>query len=182
LVDVEYSASIRGREQKIIDLFIAAFTASEGAEEGALIGDFVQHMLHGSPQRDLFVFVAEDGGEIVGSVIFSRLIYDQDERIVFILSPLAVATDHQGMGIGQRLVTYGLKALKAAHVDVAVTYGDPAYYSKVGFSQISEAFAAAPFALTRPEGWLAQSLTDTVLAPLKGSPHCVEALIDPTLW
>lgn len=179
---MEFSAGIRGRERQIIDLFIAAFTATEGAEEGALIGDFVRHMLHGTPERDLFVFMAEDAGEIVGSVIFSRLIYDQDERVVFILSPLAVATDHQGRGIGQRLVTFGLKALKAAHVDLAVTYGDPSYYSKVGFSQISEAFAAAPFPLTRPEGWLARSLTDTELAPLKGSPRCVEALSNPALW
>jgi predicted N-acetyltransferase YhbS len=179
---MEYSAGIRGREQQIIDLFIAAFTVSDGTEEGLLIGDFVRHMLHGTPERDWFVFIAEDAGEIIGSVIFSRLIYDQDERVVFILSPLAVATEHQRKGIGQRLVTYGLKALEAAHVDVAVTYGDPGYYSKVGFSQISEAFAAAPFALTRPDGWLAQSLTDRELAPLKGSPRCVEALSNPVLW
>ena len=181
-MDVEYSASIRGREQQIIDLFIAAFTASEGTEEGALIGEFVRHMLRSTPEPDLFVFIAEDAGEIVGSVVFSRLIYDQDERIVFILSPLAVATDHQGKGIGQSLVAYGLKTLEAAHVDVAVTYGDPSYYSKVGFSQISETFAAAPFALTRPEGWLAQSLTEMELVPLKGSPRCVEALRTPALW
>ncbi len=182
MADVEFSAGIRDRERQIIDLFIAAFTAADGAEEGALIGDFVRHMLYGTPKRDFFVFTAEDAGGIVGSVIFSRLIYDQDERVVFILSPLAVATEHQGRGIGQRLVTYGLKALEAAHVDVAVTYGDPGYYSKAGFSQISQAFAAAPFALTRPEGWLAQSLTDRELAPLKGSPRCVEALSNPVLW
>jgi predicted N-acetyltransferase YhbS len=182
LVDVEFSAGIRGRERQIIDLFIAAFTSTDGAEEGALIGDFVRHMLHGTPERDLYVFMAEDAGEIVGSVIFSRLIYDQDERVVFILSPLAVATEHQGRGIGQRLVTYGLKALEAAHVEVVVTYGNPGFYSKVGFSQITEAVATAPFALTRPEGWLALSLTNTKLAPLKGSPRCVEALCNPALW
>jgi hypothetical protein len=27
-----------------------------------------------------------------------------------------------------------------------------------------------------------QSLTDTELAPLKGSPRCVEALTNPVLW
>lgn len=181
-MDVEYSASIRGRTQQIIELFIAAFTASEGAEEGALIGAFVRQMLHSTPERDLFVLIAEDGGEVVGSVIFSRLIYEYDDRVVFILSPLAVTTEYQGKGIGRELVTRGLKALEAAHVDVAVTYGNPGYYSKVGFSQISEAFAAAPFGLTRPEGWQAQALTDTELTPLKGAPRCVEALSNPKLW
>jgi predicted N-acetyltransferase YhbS len=182
VVDLEYSASSRGREQEIIDLMAATFTASEGIEEGALIGDFVRHLLHSTPERDLFVFIAQDGGEIVGSVIFSRLTYDHDDRIVFILSPLAVATKFQGKGIGRKLVAHGLKTLEAAHVDVAVTYGDPGFYSKVGFSQISEAFAAAPFRLTRPEGWMGKSLTDRELTPLKGSPRCVEALSDPKLW
>ena len=179
---MEFSAGSKGREQQIIDLFTATFTASEGEEEGALVGGLVRSLLRGTPEQDLFVFTAMEAGAIVGSACFSRLTYDQDERTVFILSPLAVATEHQGRGIGQRLVTYGLKALEAAHVDVAVTYGDPSYYSKVGLSQVSEAFAAAPFALTRPEGWLARSLTDTELAPLKGSPRCVEALSNPALW
>lgn len=179
---MEYSSGNKGREREITDLFIAAFTASEGTEEGELIGNFVMHMFDRTPERDLFVFVAEDAGEIVGSVIFSRLIYDQDSRTVFILSPLAVATDHQGKGIGQKLLKYGFKSLEAAHVDVVLTYGDPGFYSKVGFSQITEAFAAAPFALTRPEGWLALSLTDTELASLKGAPRCAEALSNPALW
>lgn len=179
---MQYSRGASGRERQIIDLFIAAFTASDCAEEGALIGDYVRHLLHGTSERDLCVFTAEDAGEIVGSVTFSRLIYDQDDRIVFILSPLAVATEHQGKGVGQKLVNHGLRALRAAHVDVAVTYGDPGYYSRVGFSQITEAFAAAPFALTHPEGWLAQSLTGKELAPLKGSSRCVEALSNPVLW
>jgi predicted N-acetyltransferase YhbS len=179
---MQYSAGASGREHKIIDLFIAAFTESEGTEEGTLIGNFVSHMLHSAPERDLFVFVAEDAGEIVGSAIFSRLIYDQDSRIVFILSPLAVAAEHQGKGIGQKLLNYGLKALKAAQIDIVVTYGDPSFYSKVGFSRITEAVAAAPLALTRPEGWLALPLTDTEFAPLKGSARCVEALRHPALW
>lgn len=179
---MEYSAGSIGRERKIIELFICAFTKSGGADEGTLIGDFVSHMLHSTPEQDLFVFVAEDGGEIVGSVIFSRLVYDQDRRTVFILSPLAVAAKDQGQGIGQRLLNYGLKTLAAAHVDMVVTYGDPGFYSKVGFSQITKAIAAAPFTLTRPEGWLALSLTDTELAPLKGAPRCVEALNNPSLW
>ena len=118
---MEFSAGSKGREQQIIDLFTATFTASEGEEEGALVGGLVRNLLRGTPEQDLFVFTAMEAGAIVGSACFSRLTYDQDERTVFILSPLAVATEHQGRGIGQRLVTYGLKALEAAHVDVAVT-------------------------------------------------------------
>ena len=99
---MEFSAASKGREQQIIDLFTAAFTASEGEEEGALVGGLVHNLLRGTPEQDLFVFTAVEAGAIVGSVCFSRLTYDQDERTVFILAPLAVTTEHQGKGRSAR--------------------------------------------------------------------------------
>jgi predicted N-acetyltransferase YhbS len=93
-----------------------------------------------------------------------------------------VATEKQGKGIGQRLLTHGLAALRSAGVDIVMTYGDPNYYAKVGFVPISEADAPAPYKLNHPEGWLGQSLTDRAMAPLKGPSHCVEALNDPLFW
>jgi len=76
------------------------------------------------------------------------LTYAQDERTVFVLAPVAVATDQQGEGIGQRLLSHGLAALRSTGVDIVMIYGDPDYYAKVGFKTISEADAAAPFKLT----------------------------------
>jgi len=179
---VELSTAVKGREQQIIDLFTATFTASEGPAEGALIGDLVRNLLGGTAAADLFVVTADEAGAIVGGVVFSRLTYDHDERTVFILAPAAVATDRQGEGIGQRLIAHGLTVLRGAGVDIALTYGDPNYYAKVGFAPITEAFAPAPFALNRPEGWLGQSLTQRPMTPLKGPSRCVEALNDPALW
>jgi predicted N-acetyltransferase YhbS len=179
---MEFSTGFKGREQEIIDLFSATFTASEGAEEGALIGYLVRNLLGGTAEEDLFVFTAEKAGVIVGGVIISRLTYEQDGRTVFILAPVAVATDQQGKGVGQRLLNHGLATLRNAGVDIAVTYGNPNYYSKVGFTSITEAFAQAPFALKRPEGWLGQSLTDREMTPLKGLARCVDALNDPVFW
>jgi predicted N-acetyltransferase YhbS len=93
-----------------------------------------------------------------------------------------VATDRQRQGIGQRLLRHGLASLRNAGVDIVMTYGDPRYYAKVGFRPISETDARAPFALKHPEGWLAQSLTDRAMTPLKGPSRCVEALNDPLFW
>jgi predicted N-acetyltransferase YhbS len=179
---MEFLAEHTGREAEIIDLFTATFTASEGEEEGALIGKLVRDLLGGTAGRDLFVFTAEEDGAIIGGIVVSRLTYEQDERTVFVLAPVAVAPERQGRGIGQRLLTHGLAALRSAGVDIAVTYGDPRYYSKVGFLPISEADARAPFPLSRPEGWLGQSLTERAMAPLKGPSRCVEALNDPVFW
>ena len=177
-----FSTVFDGREQAIIDLVTATFTASEGAGEGALIGELVRNLLGGTAPADRLVVTAEEGGEIVGAAVFSRLTFAADDRDVFILAPLAVATDRQGEGIGQGLVAHGLTALRAAGVDVALTYGDPAYYAKVGFAPITEAFARPPFRLNHPEGWLGQALTARALTPLEGPSRCVEALNDPAFW
>ena len=54
------------------------------------------------------------------------------------MAPVAVATAHQGKGIGQRLISHGLDALRREGVDIAVTYGDPAFHGRVGFKPVSD--------------------------------------------
>ncbi len=173
---------VEGREREIVELVTAAFTASEGAAEGALIGDLVRDLLGRTAAEDRFVFTAEAAGVVAGAVVFSRLSYARDERSVFLLGPLAVAPARQGEGIGRRLVARGLAALRQAGVDIVLTYGDPAFYAKVGFAPISATFAPPPLALSRPEGWLARPLTDRATTPLRGPARCVEALNDPVFW
>ena len=179
---MDLSTGAKGRGQEIIDLFTATFTASEGSKEGVLIGDLVRNLMGGTAEEDLFIFTAEQDGAIIGGILCSRLTYPRDARTLFVIGPVAVATDQQGKGIGQRLLTHGLASLRSAGVDIAMTYGDPNYYSKVGFMPISEAEAPAPFKLSHPEGWLALSLTGAQIAPLKGPSRCVEALNDPVFW
>lgn len=179
---MEFSKKFRGREQDIIDLFRATFAHAEGMEEGALIGSLVRHQMAGTAEPDLHVFLAEMDRAIVGGAIFSRLTYDQDDRSVFILAPVAVASERQGQGIGQKLLAHGLEALRNAGVDVVLTYGDPNYYSRVGFKPITEVLAPAPFKLKQPKGWLGQSLTGGEMVPFKGAPRCIPALNDPVFW
>ncbi|WP_210325882.1 GNAT family N-acetyltransferase [Oricola nitratireducens] len=164
----------RKRSNGILDSFQGAGKGDRRPVHGDLLGT--------TAERDLFVFTAEEAGTIVGGIVFSRLTYDRDDRTVFVLAPVGVATGHQGKGIGQRLLADGLAALRETGIDIAVTYGDPGYYSKVGFAPITEAFAQAPFKLKHPEGWLGQSLTDREMTPLKGPSRCVEALNDPAFW
>lgn len=179
---MEFSQGVRGRDQELVELFTASFTASEGASEGTLIGDLVRNQLSSTPAPDLYFFTAESNGAVIGGAVFSRLTYDQDDRSVFVLGPVAVATEWQGQGFGRQLLTYALQALREAGIDIAVTYGDPNYYARVGFAPVTEAFIPAPFKLQYPDGWLAQSLTETEMTPLKGTAHCVEAFNDPAFW
>lgn len=170
------------RAEDAAELFRSVFAASEGVEEGALIGDLARRLLTDTPTADLHAFAAQDGSALLGVILFSRLVFDGDERSVFVMGPVAVASPAQGRGVGQALIRHGLATLAAAGVDVALTYGDPAYYSRVGFAPITEADVPAPFPLRFPEGWLGQSLTSARLTPITGPSRCVPAFDDPAFW
>ena len=72
--------------------------------------------------------------------------------------------------------------MKNNNVELLFTYGDPNYYSKVGFKYISESIAKAPLILTYPEGWLAQSLAGENIEPISGNSTCVSALNSQQYW
>ncbi|MEX0307781.1 MAG: GNAT family N-acetyltransferase [Ruegeria sp.] len=179
---MDFIIGYREREAEISGLFRDVFSASEGAEEGALIGALTQSMMATTSTDDLNVFFACDGGVLAGCIFFSRVKYEEDNRQVFILSPVAVRTDRQKSGVGQALIQFGLQRLREDGVDYVLTYGDPRYYCKTGFQPISEAFARAPLHLNHPYGWLGQPLSQRGNAPLKGASSCVEALNRPELW
>lgn len=179
---MEHGSGAQGREMAIEALFRDAFASSEGAEEGALIGGLAAAMMGGTPPEDLFVFSSLEGGTVLGAIMLSRLVYDADARTVFLLSPVAVHPERQGEGIGQGLIRHGLAEMGRAGVDLVMTYGDPAFYGKVGFRPISERFAKAPFTLSQPHGWLGAPLKGGEPAPLAGPSRCVEALNRPELW
>ena len=179
---MECSIEYKAHAAAITALFTATFTASEGAEEGALIGELACRLMTETPLQDLRVFTAWNGSELDGAIIFSRLIFEGDNRAVFILGPVAVAPDRQGQNIGRRLIAHGLEALRTEGVDLTVTYGDPNFYQRVSFSAITEEDVPAPFPLQYPEGWLGQSLDDMPLSPLNGPSRCVPAFNDPVFW
>jgi predicted N-acetyltransferase YhbS len=178
---MDFSDRFHGLEAAIAALFTTTFTASEGAQEGALIGALVSRLLSEVPHDQLRVFTAWDDGQLVGAVTFTPLTYS-DPRRVMLLSPMAVAPERQGEGIGQRLIIHALAQLRAEGTDIAVTYGDPAFYGKTGFAPVTEATLPAPMPLSQPHGWIAQSLSDAPLTPLAGPAICVPPFNSPELW
>lgn len=171
-----------GREQALIELFATTFTASEGADEGALIGDLVRDLLTETPTDDIRVFCAEGEGNAIGAAIFTRLTYSDDPHIVFLLSPMAVVPGCQRQGIGQALLSYALGALRSEGIQIAITYGDPNYYGRVGFLPITEEQARAPLPLSYRHGWIGQCLTEEQMPVLRGLSTCVSALNRSDVW
>ena len=166
---------------EIEQLFIKTFSDSEGQSEGEVIGNLVRNFMDSTDINDLHCFIATEDKQIIGSIFFTRMIFESGIN-AFILSPVATHTDHQGKGVGQKLINFGLTALKENGVELAITYGDPNFYSKVGFSAITEQVVPAPQKLEQPEGWLAQSLVGDEIEPIAGKSYCVEALNKPELW
>jgi predicted N-acetyltransferase YhbS len=179
---MEIMGDWQGRAPEIADLFAETFAASEGADEGRLIGALARDLLATTPAEELRVFLALETGRVIGAIMFTPLVFRDDPRRVMLLAPVAVATDRQGRGVGQALIAHGLHRLRDEGADVALTYGDPAFYGRVGFRQITEETARAPFPLSLPHGWLAQTLDGGPLAPLKGPSRCAPALSDPAFW
>ncbi len=167
--------------QDVINLFAKVFSESEGQNEGESIRGLVSDLIITTDERDILGFVAVLEEEIVGCIFFSRLTLPVG-KVAFILSPVAIATEQQGKGIGQQLIRYGIEYLTSKNVELVFTYGDPSFYSKVGFQQISEDIVKAPLKLSQPEGWLAQSLKTGVIDTMKGSSKCVKALNRQEYW
>ena len=178
---MKFSLFSESKSQEVIDLVKSVFSASEGDAEGQAIAIFVKNLIATTKSNDLIGCVAVDKDTIVGCIFFSRFTVPSGQD-AFILSPVAVSTDFQGIGIGQKLIQYGLDHLRSLNVSLAFTYGDPSFYSKTGFEKIDESIVKAPCPLSQPIGWLAQSLNGQKIQAMVGPTECVEALNDPTLW
>ena len=178
---MEYTKAQPNDAAEIEQMFMKTFADSEGQAEGGMIGRLARDFMRSTPEGDLYCFVAREDRQIVGCIFFSRITFESEIK-AFILAPVAVHTDHQGKGIGQRLIKFGIDTLSTDGVELAITYGDPAFYSKVGFHVVTERVIPAPLTLQHPEGWLAQSLKSDEIQPIKGKSSCVEALNKPEYW
>lgn len=168
-------------KKEIRQLFIKTFSDSEGESEGRLIGKLADDLMNHAAAKDVYGFVATLNEQITGCIFFSRMIFS-DGSNAFLLSPVAIHTNFQGKGIGQKLIKFGIDCLKEDGISLILTYGDPVFYSKVGFKQISELIINPPFELSQPEGWLGQSLAGKEIKPIAGKPSCVKAFNHSSLW
>ena len=178
---MEFLTFKSSKSEEIKKLFTNVFSDSEGQAEGELIGNLTYDIMTGTDAQDLCGFVATENEQIIGSIFFTRLTFENGVN-AFILAPVAVHSSYQGKGIGQKLINFGINQLKENGVRIVFTYGDHNFYSKVGFKLITEKVAKAPLKLTYPEGWLAQSLVSDEVEPIAGNSYCVEAFNKPEIW
>jgi putative acetyltransferase len=109
-------------------------TAAFG-DRGPAVADLVDDLRQLVTNTEGLSLVAEQAGEVVGHALFTPSWLDAPRRLVTVgvLSPLAVAPEHQGRGVGSALVTAGLKMLADRGAPAVFLEGDPRYYSRFGF-------------------------------------------------
>ncbi len=168
-------------QNEVTELFTSTFTSSEGENEGELIGNLASELSSNIDNEEIICVCAYENALLIGSIFFTRLRFNEDIN-VYMLAPVAVGTQYQGEGVGQALINYGLKELKHRSVDVVVTYGDPSFYSKVGFQHLPENVIQAPLTLSMPGGWLGQSLKGEPIPVIDTRPACVKEFNNPAYW
>jgi len=178
---MNYQTLDKSKQKEVTELFTSVFTSSEGEKEGALIGNLSSELASSIDNEETICFGAYENDSLIGSIFFTRLKFTSPVQ-VYMLAPVAVSTAYQGKGIGQALINYGLNELRKRSVSVAITYGDPSFYSKVGFKELSENVIQAPLNLSMPFGWLGQSLTREPIPSINERPVCVKEFNDPAYW
>ena len=171
----------KSKQKEIEELFTSVFTSSEGEKEGKLIGDLSSQLASNIDNTEIICIGVYEDRRLIGSIFLTRLQFSKPIQ-VYMLAPVAVSAEYQGKGIGQALINYGLDELKRRSANVAVTYGDPSFYSKVGFQTLSENVIQAPLKLSMPFGWLGQSLTGEPIPTINERPMCVKEFNDPVYW
>jgi len=115
----------------------------------------------------LVSLVAEQGGEIIGHVLFSRMDVEADGAALSGagLAPVSVVPERQGMGIGDALIRAGLEVLRKQGVAISFVLGHEDYYPRFGYSPELAARFASPFAGPH---FMAMMLDSDAASPLGG--------------
>lgn len=133
---------------RIHDLVKDAFATarvSDGDEQ-----NFVDRLRKSDGYIPELALVAEEGGELVGHVMLTRLPYEPhpddtawkdfsvEDAAFLLLAPLCVREDKRNKGLGVRLVREVLAKAHALGYSAVILVGDAGYYGRMGFVPVSD--------------------------------------------
>lgn len=179
------SARIRICTDDDREQILAVHRTAFGDEEGPLIAKLVAEMLDDPTGEPIFSLGAELGGKLVGHILFTSVTLEPNGIVpAHILAPLAVASEHQGQGIGSTLIEEGLTQLTAAEVQLVFVLGYPDYYSRFGFVPAGARGFDAPYpiAAKNADAWMVHQLSPGAIDQHQGTVRCCRALDQPQHW
>jgi putative acetyltransferase len=119
-----------------------------------------------------------------GHVLFTRVVLAGPSRQVpaSILAPLAVVPELQRQGVGRALIEHGANLLAASGTQLLFVLGDPAYYTRCGFTPAVPHGLRAPYPIVPEEAWMVRPLAPNILGSVTGVIACAESLAKPEYW
>lgn len=89
---------------------------------------------------DALSLVAEDKGHVVGHILFTPTVIDNNRQPIrgMGLAPMAVLPESQKQGIGSQMVRKGLEILRERVCPFVIVLGHPEYYPRFGFDVASK--------------------------------------------
>lgn len=114
--------------------------------------------------------VAQSDAGVIGHIAFSPVTVTREDGVVIAgvgLAPMAVLPAHQRSGIGSKLITEGLRLLRAGGHRFCVVLGHPDYYPRFGFSRAS-AHGLRWDQTVPDEAFMVQALTSDGLEGVSG--------------
>lgn len=120
----------------VYDLIKTAFATAEvsnGAEQ-----DFVNSLRESNRHLPELEFVCYEKGELIGHIMFTLQQYKTEEGkelAGLLLAPLCVKKEYRNIGVGSKLVRYGISEAKRLGYKAAFLVGNPDYYTRFGFKE-----------------------------------------------
>ena len=139
---------IKSMEEKYLVLALElveyVFTASESAEDGALVRALVEEIRSKRFYlRSLELIMVDEDDAVIGYAMFSRFhLEGKFENELLLLSPVAVKTQLQRQHISKEIIEYGLEKAAAMGYKAVIVEGNPMNYRNRGF------VTSAPFGIT----------------------------------
>ena len=136
------------------ELSVAAFDGD------SRIGPLLDALRASWSWEDALSFVAVSEGSIVGQVLYSHAFLDAPARLVdvLVLSPIGVRPDLQDQGIGSRLITGSLAALRSRREPLVFLEGHPGFYPRFGFRPGASLGFTAPSVRIPPAAFMVYPL------------------------
>lgn len=143
-----------GDHEAVVDVHVRAFDDSR-------IPPLVSALLAAPSGLKPLSLVAEVDGRVAGHVLLSGSRLDTPRRLVdvYVLSPLGVAPESQGLGIGTELVAGALDAASRVSAPLVFLEGSPVYYGRRGFA------SAEPLGFRRPSLRIPEPAFQVALLP-----------------
>ncbi|MEO1619273.1 MAG: N-acetyltransferase [Planctomycetota bacterium] len=163
---------------------LAVHREAFGDEDGEAIAALVSEMLDDPTAEPIHSFVAEQSDDLVAHVLFTAVRVEPSEVSAQILAPLAVSSDHQGSGLGTKIVNEALAQLELKGVELIFVLGYPKYYSRFGFAPAGVQGFDAPYPILpkNADAWMVKELQPRAIENNQGIVRCCRALDQPQYW